>query len=109
MDAAIGRMRFVDKVENLTGCDWVIEAVVEDAKVKRDLFSKLAAMYPSPSVVLASNTSSISITEIATACGPTAGRLQANCSPVAVRLRSETGALRRQGKSAGDLHAVGLS
>ncbi len=74
-DAAIGRIRFVDKVENLTGCDWVIEAVVEDAKVKKDLFGKLAAMYPNDGVVLATNTSSISITEIATACGPTASRV----------------------------------
>jgi 3-hydroxybutyryl-CoA dehydrogenase len=75
MDAAISRIRFVDKVENLTGCDWVVEAVVEDAKVKKDLFSKLTAMYPSPNVVLATNTSSISITEIATACGQTASRV----------------------------------
>ncbi len=74
-DAAIGRVRFVDTIENLTGCDWVIEAVVEDAKVKKELFGKLAAMYPDESVVLATNTSSISITEIATACGATAGRV----------------------------------
>lgn len=74
-DAALGRISFVDKIENLTGCDWVVEAVVEDAKVKKDLFTKLAAMYPDPKVVLATNTSSISITEIATACGATAGRV----------------------------------
>ncbi len=74
-DAAIGRVRFVEKIENLTGCDWVIEAVVEDAKVKKDLFSTLAKMYPSEQVVLATNTSSISITEIATACGATANRV----------------------------------
>lgn len=74
-DAAAGRIRFVDKIENLTGCDWVVEAVVEDVKVKKDLFATLAKMYPSESVVLASNTSSISITEIATACGNTAHRV----------------------------------
>jgi 3-hydroxybutyryl-CoA dehydrogenase len=74
-DAAIGRIRFVDKLENLTGCDWVVEAVVEDARVKKDLFGKLAAMYSGNEVVLATNTSSISITEIATACGATAGRV----------------------------------
>ena len=74
-DAAIGRVRFVDTLESLTGCDWVIEAVVEDARVKRELFGKLAAMYPNDGVVLATNTSSISITEIATACGATAGRV----------------------------------
>lgn len=75
MDAAIARIRFVDKVDQLTGCDWVVEAVVEDAKVKKDLFSQLAKMYPDENVVLATNTSSISITEIATACGPTAHRV----------------------------------
>lgn len=74
-DAAAARIRFVDKLENLTGCDWVVEAVVEDVKVKKDLFATLAKMYPSESVVLASNTSSISITEIATACGNTAHRV----------------------------------
>jgi 3-hydroxybutyryl-CoA dehydrogenase len=74
-DAAIGRISFVDKLENLTGCDWIVEAVVEDVKVKKDLFSRLTAMYPDENVVLASNTSSISITDIATACGKSASRV----------------------------------
>ncbi len=74
-DAAAGRVRFVDRLENLTGCDWIVEAVVEDVKVKKDLFGALAKMYPDERVVLASNTSSISITEIATACGASAGRV----------------------------------
>jgi 3-hydroxybutyryl-CoA dehydrogenase len=74
-DAALGRIRFVSSLDQLTGCDWVVEAVVEDVKVKKDLFSKLAAMYPDERVVLASNTSSISITEIATAAGASAGRV----------------------------------
>ncbi|MBL8757807.1 MAG: 3-hydroxybutyryl-CoA dehydrogenase [Phycisphaerae bacterium] len=74
-DAAIARIRFVDRLENLTGCDWVIEAVVENAGIKKDLFGKLAAMYPDERVVLATNTSSISITEIATGAGATAGRV----------------------------------
>lgn len=68
-DAAVGRIRFVDKLDQLTGCDWVIEAVVEDAKVKKDLFAQLVKMYPDERVVLATNTSSISISEIATAAG----------------------------------------
>ncbi|MBY0310930.1 MAG: 3-hydroxybutyryl-CoA dehydrogenase [Phycisphaerales bacterium] len=68
-DAAVGRIRFVDKLDQLTGCDWVIEAVVEDAKVKKDLFAQLAKMYADEQVVLATNTSSISISEIATAAG----------------------------------------
>ncbi len=74
-DAAVGRIRFVDKLDQLTGCDWVIEAVVEDAKVKKDLFAQLVKMYPDERVVLATNTSSISISEIATAAGSTASRV----------------------------------
>lgn len=74
-DAATARVKFVDKLDNLTNCDWIIEAVIEDSKVKRDLFTQLAKMYPSDDVVLATNTSSISITEIATAAGATAHRV----------------------------------
>jgi len=75
MDAALKRIRFVDTLEALSGVDWVVEAVVEDLKVKKDLFSKLAAILPREEVVLATNTSSISITEIATAAGAGASRV----------------------------------
>lgn len=74
-EAAAGRIGFTQSLDGLAGCDWVVEAVVEDVKVKKDLFTKLAAMFPDERVVLATNTSSISITEIATAAGSTAGRV----------------------------------
>jgi len=74
-DAAAGRIGFCDTLDGLEGCDWIVEAVIEDVRVKKELFGKLAAMFPSEQVVLASNTSSISITEIATAAGATAGRV----------------------------------
>jgi 3-hydroxybutyryl-CoA dehydrogenase len=75
-DGALARIKHVSTLESLPkDADWVIEAVVEDAKVKRDLFAKLAAMYPSESVVLATNTSSISITEIAAGAGAAASRV----------------------------------
>ena len=74
-DAAAGRIGFCDTLDGLEECDWIVEAVIEDVRVKKDLFGKLAAMFPSEQVVLASNTSSISITEIATAAGATAGRV----------------------------------
>jgi len=45
-------------------CDVVVEAVVEDLQVKKEIFSSLDALCP-PDTLLASNTSSISITEIA--------------------------------------------
>src|SRR6478672_5357243 len=48
------------------GADLVIEAVFEDEAVKRDLFTQIAATAPA-AAVLASNTSSISITRLAVA------------------------------------------
>jgi 3-hydroxybutyryl-CoA dehydrogenase len=47
----------------------VVEAVFEDEKVKRELFAQIVAAAPE-TAVLASNTSSISITRLATAVGP---------------------------------------
>ncbi|HEX2837641.1 MAG TPA: 3-hydroxyacyl-CoA dehydrogenase NAD-binding domain-containing protein [Phycisphaerales bacterium] len=74
-DAALARIKYTENLDGLMGSDWVVEAVVEDVKVKKDLFTKLAAMFPSEHVVLATNTSSISITEIATAAGASAHRV----------------------------------
>ena len=66
-DAALARIRFTASLEDLKGVDWVVEAIVEDAGVKKELFKKLAAILPDGGVVLATNTSSISITAIAAA------------------------------------------
>ncbi|MDY7579129.1 3-hydroxyacyl-CoA dehydrogenase family protein [Herbaspirillum sp. RTI4] len=52
----------------MAACDIVIEAVFEDLAVKHELFSKLNAVCP-PHTLFASNTSTISITEIAGGCG----------------------------------------
>jgi len=68
-DLALGRITYTGKLEDLKASQWVVEAVVEDAKVKKDLFTKLAQLFPDTKTVLATNTSSISITEIATAAG----------------------------------------
>jgi 3-hydroxyacyl-CoA dehydrogenase len=75
MDAAISRISFVGSLDAIAGADWVVEAVVEDAKVKAELFQKLAQMFTREDVVLATNTSSISITQIATAAGAAAHRV----------------------------------
>jgi 3-hydroxybutyryl-CoA dehydrogenase len=74
-DAAAGRIRFVTALDELAGADWIVEAIVEDAQVKKDLFAKLAALCPREDVVLATNTSSISITQIAAAAGSAASRV----------------------------------
>ena len=52
--------------EALADCDLVVEAIVENADVKRDVFARLDGLCK-PEAILASNTSSISITEIAAA------------------------------------------
>jgi len=75
MDAALARISFVTNLDEARAADWVIEAIVEDATVKKELFSRLASMFPTENVVLATNTSSISITEIAAAAGKSASRV----------------------------------
>jgi 3-hydroxybutyryl-CoA dehydrogenase len=55
-------------LDDLADCDLVIEAIYEDLKVKCDLFSGLDAICPTETI-FASNTSTISITEIAGGSG----------------------------------------
>jgi 3-hydroxybutyryl-CoA dehydrogenase len=74
-DGALARIAYVSEIEGISGAEWVVEAIVEDAKIKKDLFARLATMFTDPSVVLATNTSSISITEIAAAAGGGAERV----------------------------------
>jgi len=56
------------QLADMAGCDLVIEAVFEDLGVKHELFSRLNAVCP-PHTIFASNTSTISITEIAGGSG----------------------------------------
>lgn len=63
----IGRITFTDKLDKFSGCKLIIEAIVENLQVKQEIFSQLE-MIVSENTVLASNTSSLSITSIASAC-----------------------------------------
>lgn len=63
-DAALSRITLAPSLDDLAGCQLVVEAAVEDEAVKRDLFRKLDAVLPD-TAILASNTSSISITRLA--------------------------------------------
>jgi len=63
-DETMSRIRTSVSFSSAATCDLVIEAVIEDKQVKREVFSSLDAVCR-PATVLASNTSSISITEIA--------------------------------------------
>ena len=62
--AALARIQPALDYEAMRDCDMVIEAASENEEVKRKIFSKLCAALP-PHVMLASNTSSISITRLA--------------------------------------------
>jgi 3-hydroxybutyryl-CoA dehydrogenase len=63
-DAALDRIKAALDYEAMRDCDMVIEAASENEEVKRKIFSKLCASL-GPNVMLASNTSSISITRLA--------------------------------------------
>jgi len=60
----IDRIQVVDDLARFNACDLVIEAIVENLEIKQQLFQKLEII-TSSSALLASNTSSISITAIA--------------------------------------------
>ncbi len=64
MDAALARIDGTLDRSSLAGCDFVIEAATEKFDIKRQIFAELDALLPSH-VILASNTSSISITKLA--------------------------------------------
>jgi 3-hydroxybutyryl-CoA dehydrogenase len=68
-DGALARLRGTTKVEDVAGADIVIEAIVENLQAKRDTYARLDALCK-PETVFASNTSSLSITEMMTATGP---------------------------------------
>jgi len=58
------RLSTTIKLEDLGKCDFIIEAAVENIPLKWEIFTKLDEVTP-PETILASNTSSISITRIA--------------------------------------------
>jgi 3-hydroxybutyryl-CoA dehydrogenase len=65
-DAALGRLHVVAGLEGLAGCQLVVEAVPEKLALKQDLVRQLSSLV-APTCILASNTSSLSLTEIASA------------------------------------------
>jgi 3-hydroxybutyryl-CoA dehydrogenase len=64
--AALGRITGARSFDDLAGCDLVIEAATENEEVKRSIFVALCRALP-PETLLATNTSSISITRLAAA------------------------------------------
>src|SRR4030067_1888336 len=62
----LSRIKGTTKMEDLKDVDFVIEAVFEDLELKKDVFRKLDEV-TRPQVILTTNTSSMSVTEIAMA------------------------------------------
>jgi len=61
-----GRLKGTTAIEDLKTCDVIVEAIIEQLPAKRELFGALDKICP-PAAIFASNTSSLTITEIATA------------------------------------------
>ena len=66
MDASLERITITTDYEKVSACDLVVEAVTENEKIKLDIFKELDYICQQ-NTILASNTSSISITKIASA------------------------------------------
>ncbi|GAB5507851.1 MAG: 3-hydroxybutyryl-CoA dehydrogenase [Rhizobiaceae bacterium] len=62
--AALSRIGPAKTMEDLAGCDMVIEAATEDETIKRKIFAQLCPVL-NPEAIVATNTSSISITRLA--------------------------------------------
>lgn len=65
--AIFGRLYFVENMEDLADCGLVIEAIVENLDIKRSVFKTLEGIV-SKDCILATNTSSLPVTAIASAC-----------------------------------------
>jgi 3-hydroxybutyryl-CoA dehydrogenase len=65
-DAAVDRLSLTTDLSDFADCDLVIEAIVEDLAPKQELFADLERICR-PDAVLATNTSALSVTEIASA------------------------------------------
>jgi 3-hydroxybutyryl-CoA dehydrogenase len=72
-DAAVGRLSLTTDLADFADCDLVIEAIIEDLAPKQELFAELERVCRQDAV-LATNTSALSVTEIAAATS-TPGRI----------------------------------
>ncbi|MBL4907677.1 MAG: hypothetical protein JKX94_09530, partial [Sneathiella sp.] len=65
--AAIGRISIANSISDFKDCDLVVEAIVENIAIKQTVFKQIEAVVR-PDTIIASNTSSIRISSIASAC-----------------------------------------
>ncbi|MCU1245613.1 MAG: 3-hydroxyacyl-CoA dehydrogenase [Acidobacteria bacterium] len=66
MDACVGRLKGTTSLDDLADCDIVIEAIIENAELKRETYAALDKIVK-PGALFASNTSSLTITELSMA------------------------------------------
>lgn len=65
-DAALGKLKFTTSLQDLKDCDLIVEAVTEDLQLKNEMFRTLDEVCP-PHTIFASNTSSLTIADMAAA------------------------------------------
>ncbi|MFL5944196.1 MAG: 3-hydroxyacyl-CoA dehydrogenase family protein [Gaiellaceae bacterium] len=65
-DAGLGRLTLTTELSDLSDCDLVIEAVLEELELKREVFAALDRV-TRPEAILATNTSALSVAQVASA------------------------------------------
>src|ERR1041385_4097501 len=65
-DACVGRMKGTTSLDDLADCDIATEAIIENAQLKKDTYAQLDKIVK-PEALFASNTSSLTITELSMA------------------------------------------
>lgn len=66
--AILSRFSFISNIQDFANCDLIIEAIIENLEIKKSVFKELEKVVK-PACILASNTSSLSVTAIAASCG----------------------------------------
>ncbi len=65
--AILNRFQFISSISDLASCNLIIEAIIEKLEIKKAVFTQLEQLV-STDCILATNTSSLSVTSIAAAC-----------------------------------------
>ncbi len=67
-DLLLGRLKGTTQIQDAAGADLIIEAIIEDQKIKGNLFASLNSICP-PETIFATNTSTLSVTGIGALSG----------------------------------------
>lgn len=68
--AILDRIQFTDQLDKFESCDLIIEAIIEDLNIKKQIFRELESIV-GEKCIIATNTSSLSVSAIASACDHT--------------------------------------